>query len=264
MVLMGDFNSRTGTSADFVINDDVTHIPVPDLYVPDTDVILRNSLDEKICTYGNDLLDLCRTTGLKIANGRVLGDSTGKFTCYKYNGSSTVDYVVTDLTTLSKLMYFKVDNLIGDLSDHCKISFGLSVSCMNSDCTEGGDLTKAPKKFKWHIGAEQQIRNLLMSDPKQAELHSLLAENIANTDTTVDSINKLLCTTASKCLKKISTKVPSKKRWFNTNCSNLRSQVRHLGKKLCRDPQNAPLRAAFASTKNYIDQLLRKPKHNSN
>ena len=85
VILMGDFNSRTGASADYIVNDNVTHVQMPSLYIPDTDVLPRVSQDMKQCKYGSDLLEMCKTTGLKIANGRTLGDSIGQFTCHSWN-----------------------------------------------------------------------------------------------------------------------------------------------------------------------------------
>ena len=75
VILMGDFNSRTCTYPDFVTNDDIRYVPVPPNYVSDIDLCNRRSQDVacKNCTYGKYLLEMCKTTGLKIANGCVLG-----------------------------------------------------------------------------------------------------------------------------------------------------------------------------------------------
>ena len=43
-------------------------------------------------TYGKRLLDLCKDHEMRILNGRIIVDLAGKRTCYKWNGSSTVDY----------------------------------------------------------------------------------------------------------------------------------------------------------------------------
>ena len=57
----------------------------------------------------------------------VLGDRIGRYTCRKYNGRSLLDYLLTDNNTLSQLRYFNV-SLMGDLSDHCIISFEIAVT----------------------------------------------------------------------------------------------------------------------------------------
>ena len=69
------------------------------------------------------LIDLCKQTGLRIANGRVGRDAgVGECTFVGSRGSSMVDYVIVSQNLLPKFMSFSVDepNII---SDHCVLSF---------------------------------------------------------------------------------------------------------------------------------------------
>ena len=79
LVLIGDFNSRTGQNPDFIekdssqINDfDGVDLLPPD-YVTDTE-LKRVNQDCIINSHGNKLLDLCLSSRLCILNGRFLGD----------------------------------------------------------------------------------------------------------------------------------------------------------------------------------------------
>ena len=55
-------------------------------------------------------IDLCKQTGLRIANGRVVRDAgVGEFTFVGARGSSMVDYVIVSQDLLSKFMSFSVD-----------------------------------------------------------------------------------------------------------------------------------------------------------
>ena len=56
-----------------------------------------------------------------IVNGRKLGDTIGNKTCYKYNGSSTVDYFITTYTLLSKILNIQINNQTW-YSDHIPIT----------------------------------------------------------------------------------------------------------------------------------------------
>jgi hypothetical protein len=56
------------------------------------DVAMRH--DCKVDNRGKQLLDLCIGSKLRFLNGRMWGDSYGKFTCIKPSGSSVVDYVI--------------------------------------------------------------------------------------------------------------------------------------------------------------------------
>ena len=69
-------------------------------------------------SYGKLLSDLCITHSLKILNGRTIGGLTGKFTCFAYNGNSTVDLLLATNTVKQKVNYFKILPLT-EWSDHC-------------------------------------------------------------------------------------------------------------------------------------------------
>ena len=100
---MGDMTIHISNIDDFICNGSVDHILVPTDYMPDDKLMQYTSEDLrcKAYTYEKNLLDLGIATKMRIINGRIIGDMNGKFTCHKYNGSSVVDYVITDHTTLS-------------------------------------------------------------------------------------------------------------------------------------------------------------------
>jgi exonuclease III len=195
-ILMGDFNARTSISPDFVIDESLDYVPIPPIYTPDAGITQRCSQDQNanVCQYGRQLLELCKTSGLKIANGRVLGDSGGRFTCHKYNGSSVVDYILAEHTTLSKFLYLTVDELLGDLTDHCKISFALSVHVQQSNCiTQTQQQSrKIPGKFIWNPDAKEKIKENLASESNQSFFNNLLLNNITDIDDTIESFNSKL------------------------------------------------------------------------
>ena len=106
IVLTGDFNGRTGTEPDFIMNDGPTSnndLPLPEFYENDIP-INRNNRDVVFNSYGNCLLEVCKNHGLRILNGRSVGDSFGCFTYYsQYKGKqceSCVGYTITDMSTV--------------------------------------------------------------------------------------------------------------------------------------------------------------------
>jgi exonuclease III len=128
VIIMGDFNAKTASHYDFIHQDGDSHVPLYDSYVADSVLAERNNQDRhKIDEQGRRLVDLCIATGIRILNGRTLGDLMGSLTCFKYNGSSTVDYGLTDTELLPKVEYFKIHDYLNDISDHCKISLGLHI-----------------------------------------------------------------------------------------------------------------------------------------
>ena len=87
-----------------------------------------NSEDKgHIDTRGKDLIDLCSGNDLRIVNGRTSGDIFGKKTCFQYNGSSLVDYVIYNKHLLKLIEFLKVFPLLPYLSDHCQISYNIKI-----------------------------------------------------------------------------------------------------------------------------------------
>ena len=130
--LIGDFNSRTGTSQDFIELDtrtaEETGFPLQEndvfLNIEKLDEcnvqIRRYNKDKKCDKNGNKLLDVCKCAGMLIVNGRVGRDkSLGNATC---KDTSTVDYAVADVGLFKYISNFEVDTFDPFLSDiHCPI-----------------------------------------------------------------------------------------------------------------------------------------------
>ena len=100
IIFTGDINARSGLKLDFINSDSGDFIPVDNSYDVDASNICRSRFSQhgqdKCITnlYGNSLIDLCISSGLRIPNGRTIRDFFGKFTCHEVNGSSVVDYAL--------------------------------------------------------------------------------------------------------------------------------------------------------------------------
>ena len=129
LLVIGDFNARTGRAADFITSDsDADYATYDTQYSPDLKCDIRNSEDEIICSRGRDLLDLCIQSKMRILNGRMLGDLSGKFTSHCSLGSSVIDYCICSDKLLSKILSMKVHDFDRSLSNHCMLSCILSVN----------------------------------------------------------------------------------------------------------------------------------------
>ena len=91
----------------------------------------RNNQDNHaVDVHGRKLLDLCKTCDVMIANGRLLGDQLGYFTCYNHIGMpSVIDYCLLHKSLLDQVKTFHVYSL-NPFSIHCTIS--LIIKCQNS------------------------------------------------------------------------------------------------------------------------------------
>ena len=76
----GDFNPRVGSRLDFIEQNIYSDFIDNYNYEPDT-YLYRCSHDQIVNPFGQKLLDLCRSTSLRTANGRLGNDKVGTFTC---------------------------------------------------------------------------------------------------------------------------------------------------------------------------------------
>jgi hypothetical protein len=264
VMLFGDFNTRTGTAPDFIANDDDQFAPVPDSYVSDD---LQCLVDRHTCdtvTHPSDridaLLDICKSTGLRILNGRTLGDLSGNLTCHKWNGSSLVDYGIAHYSLLPLVRYFKVHTHLSSLSDHCKISLGMQVYCPPQE----GDtpLYQLPPRFKWSDQAIADFKGRLDSIITSPDKLKLLSEDMETSDINsfASRVTNLLSSTAAAATNcpNIERIVKSKakrrkrtghKRWFDGDCHAANKFLKYLGKKTHPGPQQRDAALSFLSEK---------------
>lgn len=133
ILITGDFNARTGALLDYIDSDGLfseinNHISDVMSYIPDTEPGPRSTMDRKINTFGRKLINICKSSHLRIVNGRHKSDPTGSYTYCGPNGRSVVDLVLTN--SLSLILHFKVNDLT-EFSDHSPVDF--SIQCTFSD-----------------------------------------------------------------------------------------------------------------------------------
>ena len=143
IILMGDFNSRTGKKDDIFCADDfLSDIHGLDFLVQESYGIraefLRNSVplkrenSDKTNTYGTQMTEFCRLSNLCILNGRI-GRHThnAKYTC---KDKSVVDYFLCSPSLFDLLYDFCVLEFSSLYSDaHCPISLTLRTQDLNVD-----------------------------------------------------------------------------------------------------------------------------------
>ena len=118
-------NARTGTLLDYIPHD--TNIPtdIPCSYTIDRETP-RLSKDTIVNIQGRHLLDLCISMGLRILNGRNVGDSHGSYICFTPRSCSVVDYLLVSADLQQRVLNFQVAEFeLTTYSDHCPIIFEL-------------------------------------------------------------------------------------------------------------------------------------------
>lgn len=111
IIIGGDFNARTSNKQEIVqdLNPNLFH--------------RRASMDKETSARGNLLLGLLDLNSFVICNGRTSSDTSGAPTFINRNGSSVVDYIITDPKTAIKIVDFKVETTAA--SDHQPITVTL-------------------------------------------------------------------------------------------------------------------------------------------
>ena len=113
--------------------------------------------------HGKSLLNLCISSGLRILNGRYLGDSLGYHTCFTPNGCSTVDYGIVSKCLLSSVKYFCTLDL-SYLSDHVQIYFTLKCNINPSFKLRKDTALKKYITYKWTKESKEKLTNFLCSN----------------------------------------------------------------------------------------------------
>ena len=238
--LCGDFNARTSTLPD-IITDEFTAFNGGQPNFACSNILAdsqRYNMDTKANTYGKLLLELCKNTGLIIANSRIhQGKHRGSFTYYNRNGKSVIDYMLFDPNCYNMITDFAVAPKLVE-SDHCPIEFGLEIEPLgytHKSVKDNDHVTvyKAYHKYIWNVSRTDQYKISLRRDECNNIIDQLILN--ANTDRSSDYIcrliHKLITTASSGILKKVninknnsSMKQMPTNAWFDSECNELRKK----------------------------------------
>ena len=269
--LVGDFNARTGTLPDVIIHDDRKFVGMPEDYVNDRQLLDRNNCDLTINPFGERLCEMCLMCGMRIVNGRKIGDSMGKTTCHEWNGSSTVDYMLVDESLFPLVQMFKVHDLLDNLSDHCPFSSVLNLSYRRNRYNEVVSNARiAPKKHKWDTLLENSFKmKLSCSDTIERinRIDSLSFESNVDIENALEQVNDILRDAAGVRLKtrvcrKTKRRLSKKlnKPWFTDDLVTLRKYLREAGHDLVSNCRDDTLRQRFFKLKRKFKSEVRRRK----
>jgi hypothetical protein len=140
ILLTRDFNARTSAADDYVdCHYFADHMPDMLPVGNDFPEILpkrHNSDKGGLKGWHNEFLDLCRSSGLFILNGRIAGNELGECTCFANGGSSLVDYMVA-----SPALFDRATSLVIHKCPLC--------------CGKGGDFDHRPLSLTLQLPWEQ-------------------------------------------------------------------------------------------------------------
>ena len=145
------------------------------------------------------MLEICTALNLRIFNGRIVGDLEGKKTCFHYNGSSVVDYVIGSKAILQNVRYLIVNPLMPHLSDHCHVTYAIKAilagSPVSSSCSNGCTLSEH-NRLLWNTKLKNKLKECLVSQIVQSKLQAVLRND--NVDTAAESFSETLVEVCKK------------------------------------------------------------------
>ncbi len=258
VLICGDLSARTGLQADFTDTQGSKYINNKLTVINNTfSHIHRNNHDHTVNKNGKDLLQLCRSLGLYIINGRLRGDTLGSFTFCSPLGNSTVDYMITDIDP-SSLRSFTVRELT-PLSDHSQITAYLKMP---------SKLYNIRKPYRWGENSAEEYQKALSSQKIQALIHNFLNNTYAHTNEGVNlavkDINYIFEKSAR--LSKLKTKngqnqiLKNDKNWFDQTCQTIRKNLNTFSNQKHNDPNNAEICHLYCATLKQYKHTLRTKK----
>ena len=222
--LCGDFNARVGNKCDYIVNDRL----IQDLdeidYHPDVS-LYRGTQDMYINAHGRKLLELCKSTNVRIVNGRLYGDrGIGAYTFCNTLGSSVIDYFITTENNLNCICDFTIEKF-NEWSDHAPVIFGIDICKRKQDVNEAQHQTY--KLSKWNNENREKFRRAIIG--KLPEFNKITEAIDVNDRSTihyaVDNFSSLLVSAAEPFFTKsfrtpnlYNLKQVKQAEWFDNEC----------------------------------------------
>ena len=212
-IITGDMNARTRDEPDSADLSDLLRL-IPDCDMPSQlNILPRQSADMgNINNFGSALLNLCRTAGCCILNGRLPGDATGCCTFKSYTsheGQSLVDYFIASPhlffdkngvakpgTTLSVIHGLSSQSRKANFSDHWPIHLqlphGVLPCLVTPEIPHSKHKTNSrqnlQKRWKWNDCLSASYISELKSPESATTLNSILSsESIEHMITSLKS-----------------------------------------------------------------------------
>lgn len=281
----GDYNARTNVLADYDADDmygssggldDVLpgpHID-PTANVNESMIkmlhckgkLTRYSRDTAdVNNYGKKLLELCKSSGLLIMNGRFGTDKgVGNFTRIETTGNSVVDYGIITPALVDFISEFSIGKKFPE-SDHLPLS--MSIKCRlpsETTCRETLNNNWVPyDKYKWSHDLMHIFQSALSDSQSRVYYQDILNQMISmnSCNDLAESLNYYVTQAADRTFEKIrpkNSKHNNRPAWYDLECRLLRSEAIKAGE---RASTNHELRELSSKSRAYKACKQRKIRH---
>ena len=261
----GDINARTGCEPDYILFDHYIEAGL-NINIESTDIPPRKNKDHVIDSYGKRLIELCKTTNLLIANGRLGSDKgIGEFTFYGQNGCSAVDYLLLSLLDFETISHFNVCETT-EFSDHAGITFGIFCK-KRTQIDQSTPNETPPRKILWNENKAESFKNDVSNlcglfDSLSQSLEQDSSETNINNNLKKFSDSLYSCSDAhfgtNICAENSSSPI-KENRWFDNECRSAKREFNSAKRQFSqnRSEQN---RTNFIKCRTKFNKIKRKAK----
>ena len=194
LLLVGDFNSRTGNMDDFILIDNTDSIPElseNSTYQTDDFQVPRSNSNKEINNYSKHLISICKSYGLHLLTGRFSGDRHGSTTCIANKGFSVVDYMIADSAIFGYVKDFSV--MKRDESDHFPLACMIKTSIASHHELEDEIISDLqPKKFKSDSSTAEEFAERVSDHVSEQKCKNILTK-LSRTTFKSSSLNSVIC-----------------------------------------------------------------------
>lgn len=236
VLIGGDFNAYTNEDPDYIQFDSISHVLEDVDYIEDIIPPDRHNLDKKDTnSYGRALLELCKSSGLRILNGRFGKDATnGNFTCITENSASVIDYFISEPELFDNISDLEIHERLESI--HMPVRLELHFAAISSISGHTNNLDQGiseNKKYSRYYFNNEVQQEYVQKLSQQLEGMLLSFVNLIENDHVLAALEKLMqcITTAAECMKKsknavmtISSNCTSQP-WFDNECECFRTET---------------------------------------
>ena len=193
--MLGDLNSRMG-------NKSITHY---DISVSDGETIIkelgvpkRYCQDKKTNSNGRKLFKFLGDYDFIPANGTVMGDLKGRYTCVSWNGMSCNDLFLFHRSILSRINYFRVWDNFDWYSDHKALSLSIRVNVTHIRNTGRLWRALAKKRMNWSQENVAKYKSIITSNEYKSKFHVFASSEFSSANEAANRFSDLISEVLNK------------------------------------------------------------------
>ena len=213
--ILGDSNCRIG-------NKSYKHF---DVYVKDNETIIkelsvpnRQCQDKKVNGNGRKMIKFLQDYDLIPANGTVMGDLKGRYTCVSWNGVSCNDLFIFHRSLLPRINYFRVHDSFDWYSDHRAISLSIRVNVVHIRNTAKSWHSLCKRKMDWTSDNVSKYKSIISSTEYREKFETFSSSNFETANEAANKFSELLSEVLNKTFPR------NKRRTSNLNKKNVKER----------------------------------------